>query len=90
MVVVNLRPETDEATEYMPFDRPQVLRGLARMAADIEELACQPMEAAEERIDREEMRVRHRRRLAEPDPQPTPLSLWAQRAALCKALGFPS
>jgi hypothetical protein len=48
------------------------------------------MEAAEERVDREEMRVRHRRCLAEPDPQPTPLSPWAQGATLRKALGFPS
>ena len=31
-VVVNLRPVSPETTEFMPFDRPRVLRVLARMA----------------------------------------------------------
>ena len=38
-VVVNLRPETDPETEYVAFDRPHVLRGLARIIADLDELA---------------------------------------------------
>ena len=39
MVVVNLRPETDPETEYVAFDRPRVLRVLARIIADLDELA---------------------------------------------------
>src|SRR5438094_81194 len=34
-VVVNLRPETDSETEYVAFDRPRVLRVLARIIADL-------------------------------------------------------
>jgi hypothetical protein len=47
------------------------------------------MEATGQRIDRkEDARVKHRRRLAKPDPQPKPLSQRAQRAVLRKALGL--
>ena len=38
-VVVNLRPARAEVTEFVPFDRPRVLRVLARIAADLDELA---------------------------------------------------
>src|SRR5437016_1145862 len=38
-VVVNLRPETDPETEYVAFDHPRVLRVLARIIADLDELA---------------------------------------------------
>src|SRR3954449_8694794 len=41
-VVVNLRPETDPETEYVAFDRPRVLRVLARIIADLDELAGYP------------------------------------------------
>src|SRR3954454_5346244 len=46
-VVVNLRPETDPETEYVAFDRPRVLRVLARIIADLDELAGYPPIAAE-------------------------------------------
>ena len=70
-VVVNLRPETDPETEYVVFDRPCVLRVLARIIADLDDLAGNPPIAEEEatqREDAEARRVRHRRRLAEARP----------------------
>src|SRR5262249_28157848 len=38
-VVVNLRPASEEETEFVPFERPRVLRVLARIAADLDALA---------------------------------------------------
>jgi hypothetical protein len=64
-VVVNLRPET----EYVAFDRPRVLRVLARIIADLDDLAGNPPIAEEEatqREDAEARRVRHRRRWRSP------------------------
>ena len=91
-VVVNLRPETDPETEYVAFDRPCVLRVLARIIADLDDLAGNPPIAEEEatqREDAEARRVRHRRRLAEPDPPPKRLSVQEERAALWDALSLP-
>jgi hypothetical protein len=72
-VVVNLRPETDPETEYVAFDRPRVLRVLARIIADLDELSGFPPRAEEEskNTGAAARRVRHRQRLAEPDPPPT-------------------
>src|SRR3954452_10046414 len=47
-VVVNLRPETDPETESIAFDRPRVLRVLARIIADLDGLAGSPPIAEEE------------------------------------------
>jgi hypothetical protein len=70
-VVVNLRPETDAESEYVSFDQPRVLRVLARVIADLDELAGFPP-IAEEKADpvegAEARRVLHRQRLAEPEP----------------------
>jgi hypothetical protein len=52
-VVVNLRPETDPETEYVSFDRPRVLRVLARIIADLDELAGFPPRAEEEDKNRD-------------------------------------
>ena len=38
-VVVNLRPDTEDATEYVRFDQARVRRVLARIAADLDLLA---------------------------------------------------
>ena len=67
-VVVNLRPETDPQTEYVAFDRPRVLRVLARIIADLDELAGFPpiAEGSARRKDAEARRVRHRRRWRSP------------------------
>jgi hypothetical protein len=89
-VVVNLRPATEEETEFVPFDRPRVLRVLARIAADLDELAHSPIATGAATADgQEDPRARHRRRLAEPEPTPRRLSIQEERAALRQALGFP-
>lgn len=89
-VVVNLRPESEEETEFVPFDRPRVLRVCARIAADLGDLARRPLENTEElAAGREELQARHRQRLAEPEPQPRRLSQREERAALRQAKGLP-
>ena len=89
-VVVNLRPESEEATEFVPFARPRVRRVCARMAADLDELARRSLENTEERAaGREELRARHRQRLAEPEPQPRRLSPQEARAAVRPAKRLP-
>ena len=89
-VVVNMRPASEEETEFVPFDRPRVLRVLARIAADLDALARRSLESAEERVDsQEERRTRHRQRLAEPEPPPRRLSRWEERVASRQALGLP-
>ena len=83
---------TDPETEYIALDRPCVLRVLARIIADLDDLAGNPPIAEEEatqREDAEARRVRHRRRLAEPDPPPKRLSVQKERVALWDALGLP-
>ena len=89
-VVVNMRPASEEETEFVPFDRPRVLRVLARIAADLDALARRSLASAEERVDsQEERRTRHRQWLAEPEPPPRRLSRWEERAASRQALGLP-
>jgi hypothetical protein len=89
-VVVNLRPESEEETEFVPCDRHRVLRVLARIAADLDELARRPREDTEElAAGQEERRARHRQRLAEPEPQPRRLSQREERAALRQAKRLP-
>ena len=90
-VVVNLRPETDSETEYVAFDRPRVLRVLARIIADLDGLAGFPPIAEEEvkKGGAEARRARHRRQLAEPDPPPKQLTVREERAALRALLKLP-
>jgi IclR-like helix-turn-helix domain-containing protein len=91
-VVVNLRPETDPETEYVAFDRPRVLRVLARIIADLDELAGYPPITEARAVkgeDAETRRARHRQQLAEPDPPPRRLTVQEERAALWDALGQP-
>src|SRR4051812_41395624 len=90
-VVVNLRPESDPETEYVAFDRPRVLRVLARVIADLDGLAGFPPMAEEEagKGGAEARRVRHRQRLAEPDPPPKRLTVREERAALRALLDLP-
>jgi hypothetical protein len=73
-VVVNLRPETDPETEYVWLDRPRVRRVLARIIADLDDLAGSPPiteEKAAKGEDAETRRARYRQRLAEPEPHKT-------------------
>jgi hypothetical protein len=89
-VVVNLRPAEVEATEFVPFDRPRVLRVLARIAADLDAFARPPRAPATETVgDQDAPEVRHRRRLAEPEPPPRRLSRQEERAAVRQAAGLP-
>ena len=88
--MVNLRPETDPETEYVAFDRPCVLRVLARIIADLDELAgYRPIDAGSraEGKTAEARRAHHRRRLAEPDPPPKRMTVQEERAALWEELG---
>jgi hypothetical protein len=90
-VIVNLRPDTDPETVFVRFDRPQVLRVLARIAADLDELAGRPTKpVADDPVDdKVAARVRRRRRLAEPGPALSQLSQREQRAVLRELLGLP-
>jgi len=89
-VVVHLRPASEEATEFVPFDRPRVLRVLARIVADLDALARCSLASAEALPDgQQERRARHCQRLAEPEPEPRRLRRWEERAASRQALGFP-
>ncbi len=90
--MVDLRPETDPETEYVSFDQPRVLRVLARILANLDELAGVPPIADEEQgkvEDAEARRVRHRQRPAKPDPPPKRLSMREERAALHALLDLP-
>jgi hypothetical protein len=39
MVVVNVRPDTEDEHEFVPFNQARVLRVLARIASDLDALA---------------------------------------------------
>ena len=70
-VVVNLRPATEEATEYIQFDQTRVRRVLARIAADLDTLAHHDPETETAcPAQAEDPRMQHRYRLAEPEEQP--------------------
>jgi hypothetical protein len=84
--------ETDPETEYVSFDRPRVLRVLNRIIADLDELAGLPPIADEQETkgeDADARRIRHRKRLAEPDPPPKRWSVREERAALRALLDLP-
>ena len=89
-VVVNRRPVSEEETECVPFDRPRVVRVLARIVADLDALARCSLARAEALPDgQQERRARHRQRLAEPEPPPRRLRRWEERAASRQAPGLP-
>jgi hypothetical protein len=90
MVVVNLRPDTEDATEFVRFDHVQVLRVLARIAADLDALARQdPATETERPAESADSRTRHRRHLAESDEKPRGRIAREQREALRNAFGLP-
>jgi hypothetical protein len=90
-VVVNLRPATEEATEYVQFDQARVRRVLARIAADLDTLARHDPETETAcPAQAEDPRMQHRYRLAEPEEQPRRgRTAKEQREALRKAFGHP-
>src|SRR5215831_396782 len=68
MVVVNLRPDTDDHTQFTRFDHARVMRVLARITADLDALARRgPQDEAAVPADDAEPLKRHQRRLAEPE-----------------------
>jgi IclR helix-turn-helix domain len=90
MVVVNLRPDTEDTTEFVRFDHARVLRVLARIAADLDALTRQdPATGTERPTESADPRTRHRRRLAESDETPRGRSAKEQRDALRNACGLP-
>lgn len=84
-VVVNLRLDTDENTEYVPFDHARVMNILGRIASDLEGLAA----GRQNPQDEDDPAARHRRRLAEPPKQPKKLSTREERNALRAKLKLP-
>jgi hypothetical protein len=90
-VVVNLRPDTEDATEYVRFDHARVRRVLARIAADLDLLARHGVEMKAARPKpAADPRARHRQRLAEPEEEPQRgRTAKEQREALRKAFGLP-
>ena len=90
MVVVNLRPETDDHTQLTRFDHPRVMRVLARITSDLDALARRdPQEEAAVPEDDADPLKRHQRRLAEPEEKPRGRTAKAQRDAIRKAAGLP-
>src|SRR5262249_18105653 len=69
-VVVNLRPATEDATEYVQFDQARVRRVLARIAADLDTLARQGPETEPDSPEPlADPPTPHRQRLAEAEEQ---------------------
>ena len=64
-VLVDLRPESDPTTEYVRFDRLQVVRILERIAADLDQLA----DGASTQADGNPQSERRRRLAQEPKPK---------------------
>jgi hypothetical protein len=90
MVVVNLRPDSEDATEFVRFDHARVLRVLARIAADLDAVARQDLAIEPERLaESTDPRTRHRKRLAESDEKPRGRTAKEQRDALRHAFGLP-
>jgi hypothetical protein len=86
--VVNLRAETDPETALVVFDQARVLK---RIAADLDKLSCRttPTENDDSTVDANADGIKHRRRLAEPEPALSSLSHRGQRAILREKMGLP-
>jgi hypothetical protein len=90
MVIVNLRPDTDDHTQFTRFDHPRVMRVLARITSDLDTLARRdPQEKAEVPEDEADPLKGHQRRLAEPEEKPRGRTAKEQRDAIRKAAGLP-
>jgi hypothetical protein len=90
MVVVNLRPNSEDATKVVRCDQAQVRRVLARITTDLETLARHgPATDTERPEEPTDPRTRHRRLLAESDEQPRGPAAQAQRDALRHASELP-
>jgi len=89
-VVVNLRPDAEDAHEWVSCDQVRVRRVLARIAADIDALAHDPLGVEtvhpEQRVS---PRTRHRCGLAAPEEPPRGRTAKEQCDAIRKAAGLP-
>lgn len=90
-VVVNLRAESDPKTAYVAVDREWVLRVLKRVAANLDQLSGTLSPTEEEQVGLEPViaGVKHRHRLAEPEPELSSLTQREQRAILREKMGLP-
>jgi hypothetical protein len=90
-VMVNLRTETDPKTAFVAFDQARVLRVLKRITADLDELSGRMTltENNDAAVDTIAANVKHRQRLAEPEPELSSLSQREQRAIVREKMGLP-
>ena len=90
-VVVNLRASSDPRTAYVGVDREWVLRVLKRVAANLDQLSgtLSPTESDQVGLDPVIAGVKHRHRLAEPEPEFSSLCQREQRAILREKMGLP-
>ncbi len=89
-VVINLRAESDSRTAFVGVDHKWVLRVLNRIAADLDRLSGHPAtnEEGNTEPDPTIAGTKHRRRLAEPEPEMSSLSQREQRAILREKMGL--
>jgi hypothetical protein len=89
-VVVNLRAESDSKTAFVGVDQQWVMRVLNRIAADLDQLSgfLRLNQKSEAELDPIIAGVKHRRRLAEPEPEWSSLSQREQRAILREKMGL--
>lgn len=90
-VVVNLRASSDPRTAYVGVNQDWVLRVLKRVAANLDRLSGSqnPIEESEVEANPVIAGVKHRHRLAEPEPELSSLSQREQRAILREKMGLP-
>jgi len=89
-VVINLRAESDSRTAFVGVDQQWVMRVLNRIAADLDQLSglLRLNEESEAELDAIIAGVKHRRSLAEPEPELSSLSQREQRAILREKMGL--
>jgi hypothetical protein len=81
-VIVNLRPDTQDAMTFVRFDHAWGLRVLAQIAADLDAVARQGPATEPERLaESTDPRVRPWKRLAESDEKPRGRTAQEQRDA---------
>ena len=89
-VVINLRAESDSRIAFVGVDQQWVIRVLNRIAADLDQLSGSLIlnEESKAELDPIIAGVKHRRRLAEPEPEWSSLSQREQRAILREKMGL--
>ena len=89
-VIINLRAESDSRTAFVGVDHKWVIRVLNRIAADLDRLLEYPVMNGEgnPEPDPSTAGIKHRRRLAEPEPEMSSLSQREQRAILREKIGL--